>query len=152
MIKILAFSITLVTLLSCNQKQSNMTPTQHEKIVTQYFTHFNNHAWSKLAAMYADTVECKDPTLGQGIVKQTGKQLADKYEALQGHFTNLKDEVIQLYPSGDKHVIVEFISSGSAADGSSFTLPICTILKIENGLITKDFTYYDNFEEEKEGK
>ena len=101
--------------------------------------------------MYANTVACKDPTLGVGIVQQTGKELASKYEELQQIFADLKDEVLQMYPSVDKHVIVEFVSSGTAPDGSRFELPICTIFTIEKGKISKDFTYYDNFEEEAEG-
>lgn len=51
-----------------------------------------------------------------------------------------------MYPSGENHIIVEFVSSGTAPDNSKFELPICTIFTIENGLITKDFTYYDNFD------
>ena len=151
--QLLTTLLILTTLLSCNnQNQQNMTQAENQKIVTQYFEHFNKHDWDKLAAMYADTVDCKDPTLGQGIVKQTGQQLVGKYEELQKMFANLQDKVIQMYPSGDQHVIVEFISSGSAPDGSAFELPICTIFTIENGKITKDFTYYDNFDEEQEGK
>lgn len=128
-----------------------MSNDQNQILITQYFTHFNKHDWTQLAAMYADTVACKDPTLGVGIVQQTGKELADKYEELQQIFADLKDEVLQMYPSGDKHVIVEFVSSGTAPDGSKFELPICTIFTIENEKITKDFTYFDNFEEEVEG-
>lgn len=127
-----------------------MQPTQNQTLITQYFTHFNNHDWTQLAAMYADSVACKDPTLGPGIVQQTGQELADKYEELQHIFADLKDAVLQMYPSGDKHVIVEFVSSGTAPDGSKFELPICTIFTVENGEITKDFTYFDNFEEEDE--
>ncbi len=129
-----------------------MQQQENQSLITQYFTHFNKHDWTKLAAIYADSVECKDPTLGPGIVKQTGKQLAAKYEELHVLFSNLKDKVIQMYPSGDKHVIVEFISSGTAEDGTTFELPICSILTIEHGKITKDFTYYDNFEEEQIGR
>jgi ketosteroid isomerase-like protein len=58
-----------------------------------------------------------------------------------------QDEIIQVYPSDNNHIIVEFISSGTAPDGSKFELPICTIFTIENEKIVKDFTYYDNFEE-----
>jgi ketosteroid isomerase-like protein len=61
-------------------------------------------------------------------------------------FTNFRDSVTAMYPSGDKHVTVEFISKGTAPDGTVFELPICTILTIENGFITKDFTYYDNMQ------
>ena len=129
-----------------------MTHTDNQALITQYFTHFNHHDWTKLAAMYADTVDCKDPTLGLGIVKQTGQQLAGKYEELQHLFPDLKDTVLQMYPSGDSHVIVEFKSSGTAPDGSTFELPICTIFTIEHGKITKDFTYFDNFEDEAKGE
>ena len=150
---ILLTLLLLTTLLSCNnQNQQNMTHSQNQTLITQYFTHFNNHDWTQLAAMYADKVKCKDPTLGPGIVQQTGKELADKYEKLQHIFADLKDAVLQMYPSGDKHIIVEFVSSGTAPDGSKFELPICTIFTIEDGKITKDFTYFDNFEEEEEGK
>ena len=59
-------------------------------------------------------------------------------------FPDVKDNVIHTYPSGDNHIIVEFISSGTAPDQTKFELPICTIFTIENGLITKDYTYFDN--------
>ena len=65
-------------------------------------------------------------------------------------FPDLHDKVIQIYPSGENHIIVEFVSTGTAPDNSKFELPICTIFTIENGLITKDFTYFDNFEEDEE--
>lgn len=63
---------TLFALISCNnQNQKNMTTTDNEKLVKQYFEHFNNHEWTKMANMYSEVSEFKDPSLGQGIVKQT---------------------------------------------------------------------------------
>jgi len=121
--------------------------TKNMDLVNQYFEHFNNHDWKKMAEMYTETAEFKDPSLGQGIVKQTREQTAKKYSELNEAFPDLKDNVIQVYPSGENHIIVEFVSSGTAPDGSKFELPICTIFTIENGKIVKDFTYYDNFEE-----
>lgn len=139
----------IFALISCNnQNQKNMTTTGNEKLVKQYFEHFNNHEWTKMANMYSEVSEFKDPSLGQGIVKQTRQQIIDKYSELSKVFPDLHDQVAQVYPSGDKHIIVEFVSSGTAPDNSKFELPICTILTIENGIITKDFTYYDNFEEQ----
>ncbi len=136
-------------LISCNnQNQKNMTTNENEKLVKQYFEHFNNHEWTKMANMYTETAEFKDPTLGQGIVKQTRQQIIEKYTGLSEMFPDVKDKVIQTYPSGDNHIIVEFISSGTAPDNSKFELPICTIFTIKNGLIKKDFSYFDNFEEE----
>ena len=98
--------------------------------------------------MYSEISEFKDPSLGKEIVKQTRQQIIDKYSELTQIFPDLHDRVIQTYPSGDKHIIVEFISTGTAPDNSKFELPVCTILTIENGVITKDFSYFDNFDEE----
>ena len=137
-----------ILLLSCtNQKAKNVSPTENEKLIKQYFEYFNKHDWKKMSEMYVPVSDFKDPSLGQGIVKQSRKQILEKYSALNELFPDLKDKIISIYPSGDKNVIVEFISSGTAPDGSKFQLPICTIFTIENGKITKDFTYYDNFEE-----
>jgi ketosteroid isomerase-like protein len=98
--------------------------------------------------MYTETADFKDPSLGKGIVKQTRKQTESKYAELNKIFPDLHDKIIQIYPSGENHIIVEFVSTGTAPDNSKFELPICTVFTIENGLITKDFTYFDNFEEE----
>lgn len=146
--KILILLITL-SLISCtNQsKTTTMKSTANEKLIKTYFEHFNNHDWKKMAEMYTETADFKDPSLGIGIVKQTQQQTIKKYSELNNVFPDLKDEVKAVYPSGDNHIVVEFISTGTAPDNSKFELPICTIFTIENGKITKDFTYYDNFEE-----
>ena len=140
----------IFVLASCNnQNQSKpMDTTQNEKVIKQYFDYFNSHNWKKMAEMYTETADFKDPSLGQGIVKQTRKQIQEKYAALNEVFPDLKDSIVQIYPSGEKHIIVEFVSTGTAPDNSKFELPICTIFTIENGMIVKDFTYFDNFEEE----
>ena len=137
-----------ILMLSCNQpKIKIMKTTDNKALIKTYFEHFNNHDWEKMAAMYSQNADFKDPTLGKGIVKQTHEQIIDKYSELNTVFPDLKDQVIAIYPSGENHIIVEFISSGTAPDFSKFELPICTIFTIEKGKITKDFTYFDNFEE-----
>jgi len=137
-----------LTILSCNTPNSTtMEPAENEKLVNQYFIHFNNHDWKKMADMYTDTADFKDPSLGTGIVKQTHEQIIKKYSELHQTFPDLHDEVINIYPSGDHHIVVEFVSTGTAPDESKFELPICTIFTIVQGKITKDFTYYDNFTE-----
>jgi ketosteroid isomerase-like protein len=118
----------------------------NEKLVKEYFELFNKHDWVKMAGMYAEPAEFKDPSLGQGIVSQTREQVIAKYSQLSEMFPDLKDEIVNIYPSGEKHIIVEFKSTGTALDSTKFELPICTIFTIENGIITKDFAYYDNFE------
>ena len=143
--------LAIVFVLSACNKQSpkNDLATDNVQFVNTYFEHFNKHEWNKMAAMYAQTTDFKDPSLGQGIVKQTRQQTIDKYTELSQIFPDLHDQIIAIYPSGNTHVIVEFVSSGTAKDNTKFELAICTILTIENGLITKDFTYFDNFDEEK---
>lgn len=145
---LVALLITTFTLSSCNnQHQQNRNTSDNENLVKQYFEHFNKHDWEKMANMYTETADFKDPSLGPGMVKQTREQIVKKYEELSQIFPDVKDEVVRIYPAGNKHIIVEFISTGTAPDNSKFELPICTIFTFENGLITKDFTYYDNFEE-----
>ncbi|MBV5313049.1 MAG: nuclear transport factor 2 family protein [Prolixibacteraceae bacterium] len=139
------FFATLIV-LSCNNQNEKQMYNANEKLVKEYFEHFNKHDWAKMAGMYAEPAEFKDPSLGPGIVSQTHEQVIAKYSQLSELFTDLKDEIVNIYPSGEKHIIVEFKSTGTAPDSTKFELPICTIFTIENGIITKDFTYYDNFE------
>lgn len=124
-----------------------MAPKNNETLIRQYFEHFNRHEWDKMARLYSQTADFKDPSLGTDIIKQTRQQIEEKYAELNEIFPDLHDEIIQMYPSGDQHMIVEFVSTGTAPDGSRLHLPICTIFTIEGGEITKDFTYYDNFDE-----
>ena len=123
-----------------------MMDTKNTELIKQYFTHFNNHDWEKMANMYSEPAAFKDSSFGPEVVTQTRVQTIEKYQEMSEMFPDLHDKVLQMYPSGDKYLIVEFVSSGTAPDGSSFELPICTIFTIEGGLIAKDFTYFDNFE------
>ncbi|MFH7002245.1 nuclear transport factor 2 family protein [Flavobacterium bizetiae] len=147
--KIIIILIVVFLVISCNnQNQSKpMDTSRNEKLVKQYFEYFNKHDWKKMSEMYIETADFKDPSLGPGIVKQSRQEIEKKYAELNQIFPDLHDKVVQIYPSGEKHIIVEFISTGTAPDNSKFELPICTIFTFENGLITKDFTYFDNFEE-----
>lgn len=143
----LCIPMLVFALMACNEPMPKLNQaTDNEKLVKQYFEHFNNHNFVEMANMYADTSAFKDPTLGPGMINQTRQQIIDKYSQLASFFTNLHDTVISTYPSGSNHIIVEFISTGIGPDKNKFELPICTIFTIENGLITKDFTYFDNFE------
>ncbi|WP_264536731.1 nuclear transport factor 2 family protein [Flavobacterium sp. N1736] len=147
--KLIALTVILFSIISCNNQNQPKTidTTKNEKLVEQYFEYFNNHDWKKMSEMYTETADFKDPSLGKGIIKQTRKQTEEKYTELNKVFPDVHDKVIQVYPSGENHIIVEFVSTGTAPDNSKFELPICTVFTIENGLITKDFTYFDNFDE-----
>lgn len=113
-------------------------------IVREVYRHFNAHDWRSMAALYSDSAEFKDPSFGPGIVRQSRRQIEEKYAELQRMFPDVRDDIVQIYPSGADHVVVEFVSSATAPDGQRFSLPICTIFELRNGVIVKDFTYYDN--------
>ena len=133
---------------AASRNAAQETKMDHQAFVTKYFDTFNKHDWTALSQMYAENAQFKDPSLGPNVVTQSRDAFVKKYTELSETFSDVKDEVVSIYPSGDNHVVVEFVSSGTAPDGSKFELPICTIFTIENGLITKDYTYYDNFEEQ----
>lgn len=147
--KILFFIIITISLISCKESVPKESKNESIAVAEKLYEHFNNHDWAKMGDLYIENAEFKDPSLGIGIVKQTRKQVTEKYKELNKVFPDIKDKVIKMYPSGESNVIIEFVSSGTAPDNSKFELPICTILTIENGKITQDFTYYDNFEESK---
>ena len=148
-IKILISGIIFCSMLiSCNNPNEKIQ-TENAKLIENYFKLFNEHKWKELSELYVENAEFKDPSFGNGIVKQSKAEFVKKYTELNQVFPDLKDKVIQVYPSGDKNIIVEFVSTGTAPDQSKFELPISTIFTIENGKITKDYTYYDNFEEAK---
>lgn len=96
-------------MISCNNQNKPTMDTKNVDLVNRYFEHFNNHEWEKMAEMYTETAEFKDPSLGQGIVTQTREQTVQKYSELNEVFPDINDKVIQIYPSGEKHVIVEFV-------------------------------------------
>lgn len=145
--KTLIVFILAITLISCDGQNEKVNISKNVELVNQYFEHFNNHNWEKMTEMYSETAEFKDPSLGQGTIIQTHEQIIIKYRELNRIFSDINDKVIEIYPSGEKHIVVEFVSSGTAPDGSKFELPICTIFEIKNGKIIKDFSYFDNFEE-----
>jgi len=147
-LKILVSGIFLsAMLISCNS--ADKLQAENKELIENYFKQFNNHNWKALSELYVENAEFKDPSFGNGTVKQSKAEFVKKYTELNQVFPDLKDKVIQVYPSGDQHIIVEFVSTGTAPDHSKFELPISTIFTIENGKITKDYTYYDNFEEAK---
>lgn len=148
-IKILISGMILCSMLISCSNSNDKIQAVNEKLIKNYFKLFNEHKWKELSDLYVENAEFKDPSFGNGIVKQSKAEFVKKYTELNQVFPDLKDKVIQVYPSGDKNIIVEFVSTGTAPDQSKFELPISTIFTIENGKITKDYTYYDNFEEAK---
>ena len=141
------FSILLCGLLlaACNNKTNEPVKdpaADNQKVITRLFEHFNKHEWEKMAALYIDSAEFKDPAYGLKTVKQSRKFIADHYQQLNTFMPDISVTNVLLYPSGDKHVVAEFVSVGTSGS-MKIELPICTIFTIDNGMITKDYTYYD---------
>lgn len=141
---LILISVLFLTIGVINIVADDTLQFQNISIAKKVFEHFNQHNWEKMAELYSDPAEFLDPSFGQKPVKQMRRQTVKKYQEMQAIFKDIRDDVVQIYASGDKNVIVEFVSSGTASDGTKWTLPICTIFTIENGQITKDHTYYDN--------
>jgi len=106
------------------------------------FEAFNRHAWDSMAGYYAEPALFLDPSFGMEYVSKTRNETAAKYRELAGMFPNIHDEVVGMYPSGDK-VTVEFVSTGMMGDTLAFKLPIVTVLTFKDALIVRDATYYD---------
>ena len=139
--------LAAVLSLSCTPKKENKTSNTktNVELVQAVFEHFNQHDWEGMARLYIEDAEFKDPEYGMEKITKTRADIVGHYTALSQMFPDIKDEVVAIYASGENHVIVEFVSSGTAPDGTTFSLPICSIFTVENGVITKDYNYYDNF-------
>lgn len=129
-----------LTILSC--KPSEGTEEQAIAIASKMFEAFNQHEWEKMAGYYSDSALFLDPAFGKEYVTQSREAVIQKYKGFQEAFPDIHDEIVGMYASGDK-VIVEFISTGKSSDGTSFTLPIISVLTINDDKIIKDATYYD---------
>ena len=139
---------TLTTILTLLVACSPAVPAteagaDHQAFVTRYFDTFNRYDWTALSEMYAPTATFLDPSLGPVPVAQSREEFVRKYTELVATIRGLRDSVVAIHPSGPDRVIVEFVASGTTPDGAAFTLPIVTVFTLENGLITKDHTYYD---------
>lgn len=127
-----------VVLNSCMARQAAPEPGDAAaQVAKEVFEAFNAHDWERMEALYAQDVEMMDPSI-EGI--KIGK------EGMTGFYSSvpdIHDEVKTLIAEGNM-VVVEFVSTGTI-EGQKFSLPICTVFKIENGLVVSDHTYYDKF-------
>jgi ketosteroid isomerase-like protein len=141
--KNLILILSLLFIAFTCKKEANQS-SENQAIIKKLYEYFNKHEWQKMADLYVETTDFKDPSFGTEITKQTRQQTVQKYSEMEKMFPDIRDEVVQMYDSGNDVVVVEFVSTGTAPDGTKFKMPICSIYTIENGKIAKDFTYYDN--------
>lgn len=119
------------------------TSDQNTRLAKEMFATFNAHDWTKMASYYSEDAMFLDPSFGKSYVKKSRAETAAKYADMQKIFADIRDDITGIYASGD-HVTVEFVSTGKAGDGTTFTLPIVTVLTFKDGAIIRDATYYDN--------
>jgi ketosteroid isomerase-like protein len=136
--KFLLGGMLLLAACASPLKQEN----KNTEIAQKLFEAFNRHGWKAMTDLYAEQAQFLDPAFGTELVIKSRSETITKYEEMQTMFPDLHDAVKNIYPSGET-VVVEFVSTGKAADGTTFSLPIVSVLTIRDRLIIKDATYYD---------
>lgn len=134
-----------VILTGCVMESSydQRTTDNNKELVRDVFKAFNKQDFKLMASYYADTAKFLDPSSGKYVVQQSHDQTAVRYNAMAATLPGLKDSITSITASQNK-VVTEFISTGSSADGKSFSLPVCTVFEIENGKILSNATYHNN--------
>lgn len=143
--KKLIFTVTLLFYLTgCNNSQLNTTEKNIE-IAKQSFAAFNEHNWEKQATFFSDTCKYLDPSYGTEYKVVSRKEKVEKYRRMQKMSPDIKDEIIEIFGVDDK-VVIQFTSSGTAMTEQGeykWSLPICCVFTIKDGLIVADETYYN---------
>jgi ketosteroid isomerase-like protein len=137
--KISFYILCSAFVMACSSKEAD---NKNVETTRAMFDAFNRHDWEAMTTYYNESASFLDPSFGTSYVTKTRQETASKYAEMQKMFPDLHDELVGVYPSGDK-VTVEFVSTGTMSDSIKFSLPIVTVLTFENGLIVKDATYYD---------
>lgn len=134
-------ALMLLMTVGCREQPIDL-PSDNKELALAMFDAFNKHDWKKMASYYAENAEFLDPSLGKGYVTQSRQEVIQKYEGMQQMFPDITDDITAVFVSGES-VIVQFTSHGTMDNGSSFSLPIASVLTFNNGLIARDATYYD---------
>lgn len=135
--------MAIALLSSCQTNVKVDRDAENIEIVKAMFDAFNRHDWEGMAAYYIDSAEFLDPSFGKAYVRKSRAETAAKYREMEAILPDIHDEVVGMYPSGDK-VVVEFVSTGTDPSGNKFSLPISSVITLKGGKIVKDATYYDN--------
>ena len=115
------------------------------EIAKKSFAAFNALNWEKQASYFSDTCKYLDPSYGDTHVVKSRTEKIEKYRKMEEMSPDIKDEITSIFGVGEK-VVIQFISSGTAKTKQGdykWSLPICCVFTIQNGLIVKDETYYN---------
>lgn len=136
--------IFVINIAGCNHSNDEIVDKNIE-IAKKSFEAFNNHNWEKQAGYFSDSCKFLDPSYGKEYKIVNRKAKIEKYSNMEKMSPDIKDEVTSIFGAGDK-VVIQFVSSGTAKTEKGeykWSVPICCVFTIENGLIVKDETYYD---------
>lgn len=142
------FSVFLA-LASCQQsvttpKEQNLSAA-NVATIRQMFDAFNAHDWKKMTTFYANPYQALDPAFGMKHINQAHDEMLKHYSGLEAFSPDVKDSLILVEPVGKNKILVQFVSKGTMTEPKMpWSLPICSILTLENGKIIADETYYDN--------
>ncbi|MBC5773583.1 nuclear transport factor 2 family protein [Pontibacter sp. KCTC 32443] len=158
-----ALLILAGTTLSCQQQTNTATEVPETatiatestdaaavKVMHQMFEAFNSHDLAAMQTLYADSVVFMSPEMEKPVVG--AHHVKTIYGPLFEMAPNVKDEV-KHYIHSNGEVAVEFVSTGTIENispddpaqmkGKTFELKIFARLKVKDGKIIEDVSYFD---------
>jgi steroid delta-isomerase-like uncharacterized protein len=159
--------IVMGTMAGCTEQRKNDTDTSQPvtsvptdttttadddaiKVMQSMFDAFNRHDLEAMQALYADSAVFMSPEMPEPVVG--AHHVKTIYGPLFEMAPNVKDEVLHYIHKGDE-VAVEFVSTGTVENispddpvemkGRKFELRIFARLKIKDGKIVEDISYFD---------
>ena len=124
---------------------------QTVQVMQQMFEAFNKHDLEAMAALYAEDAVFVSPEMTEP--KRGKAAVTEIYGPLFEMSPNVYDEVKHYIYNGKDEVAVEFVSKGTIENvgpsdppqmkGKEFELKIFCRLKVKDGKIVEDVTYYD---------
>lgn len=117
------------TSLETNKPQRDTLVAKQEKniaVVKKFFEYEDNHQWNEMAKIWSSMPPDYEQSARESLIR------------------DIRTDIVQIYPSGDRYVIVKLIKHLKFRNNSNWDPRICSIITIENGIITN----FDSFKQE----
>lgn len=144
--------VVFAAVLFCSPSLCFSQESETEKIMFRLFDAFNRHDAEAMFSLYDDNAIVYSPDYD--TVRSNLKFLRENYSKMFQRSPDIKDEIKHYFVSknGDE-VAVEFVSTGSVQKllgndpkhllGRNFYVKLFTRLRVKNGKIVEDITYFD---------
>lgn len=136
--------------IEADSTANQMQEAEAVKVMHAMFEAFNRHDLEAMQALYADDAVFVSPEMPEPVVG--AHHVKTIYGPLFEMAPDVKDEVIHYIHNGDE-VAVEFVSTGTVENispddpiemkGRKFELHIFARLKVKDGKIVEDVSYFD---------